>query len=403
MGIAHGAQSAWRIGRVARPAGLALLLAAHALSAQDVKPASAAPTAAPLSARNGAQDANKVAAQPEAEPKQPKEPPKRAPHVALILPTQSKTFGKLADAVQSGFIAAAKAAGLEALPYRIYAVDDDNAALAREARRALNEAALLIVGGITRDGALVLAREVSLIPVLALNAPALAEADLPDRFHFISLSIDAEARLAARRAGEEGLKRVVVASSGAPLARRIQESFEREWVRRGGEIASRIVVSGELAEGARIAADFEKAQADSVFLVAETRIARGARPFFPQGLPVYTTSYTVDPRAGPLENLDLDGVRFMEMPWFVEADHPAVMAYEKPAELLPIDFERLYALGIDAWRLATAVAKSKAGAKAAFEPLDGVTGRITLEGKQFTRSLLPAELRDGRVVARLLD
>ena len=114
------------------------------------------------------------------------------------------------------------------------------------------------------------------------------------------------------------------------------------------------------------------------------------------GMPVFSTSLTIDPRADAVENLDLESVRFMEMPWFVQPDHPAVMAYAKPAEPMPIDYERLYALGIDAWRLAQLVAGADVPGN--IPPLDGVTGRITLEGHQFVRMLASGEMRDGRPV-----
>jgi outer membrane PBP1 activator LpoA protein len=111
-------------------------------------------------------------------------------------------------------------------------------------------------------------------------------------------------------------------------------------------------------------------------------------------MPVFATSHTVDPRAEAVANLDLESVRFLEMPWFVERDHPAVMAYNKPLLPMPIEVERLYALGIDAWRLGQMISATE-GARNA-PPLDGVTGRITLEGRQFTRALASVEVRDGR-------
>lgn len=391
--------------------GLGLAWSAPAFSAEDKKPASApAPTSAPAvpdakreaerakpqspeTAKDASTDPAKGPAKEAA-----KEPQKPVPHIALILPTDSKAFGKVAEAVKSGFAAAAVAEGKEAPPYRIYATSDDTGALAKEIRRAASEGAILLVAGLTRDGASMLGREAGYLPALALNAPAAHDGELPERFFHVSLSLDGEARLLARKIGEEGLKRIVIASTASPLAKRVQESFEKEWTKRGGEIAARMAVTGDLEEGPKLVAAFEKANADSAILFADKKIARGARPFFPQGLPVYATSYTVDPRADAVENLDLDGVRFLEMPWFVEADHPAVMAYAKPPEPLPIDLERLYALGIDAWRLANAIVKADKPAR--FPALDGVTGKITLEGKQFVRALTAAELRDGRIAAR---
>ena len=47
------------------------------------------------------------------------------PHIALLLPLSSTAFKRHAEAVQSGFLAAAKVAGGTSLPVRTYAVGDD--------------------------------------------------------------------------------------------------------------------------------------------------------------------------------------------------------------------------------------------------------------------------------------
>jgi outer membrane PBP1 activator LpoA protein len=111
-------------------------------------------------------------------------------------------------------------------------------------------------------------------------------------------------------------------------------------------------------------------------------------------MPVFATSHSVDPRAEAVANLDLDNVRFLEMPWFAEQDHPAVMAYAKPAQPMPAELERLYALGIDAWRLGQLITKNDNTRN--LPPLDGVTGRITFDGHQLVRALSSVEIRDGR-------
>jgi hypothetical protein len=105
---------------------------------------------------------------------------------------------------------------------------------------------------------------------------------------------------------------------------------------------------------------------------------------------------SVDPRAEPLVNVDLQGVRYLEMPWFVQPDHPAVMVYPVPKGALSVEQERLYALGIDAYRLAQLILKGESPPPA----LDGVTGRIILgPANAFQRSLTPTEVDGGHVVA----
>ena len=70
------------------------------------------------------------------------------------------------------------------------------------------------------------------------------------------------------------------------------------------------------------------------------------------------------------------------------------MVYPPPATPLSVDQERLYAYGIDAFRLAIHLLRGEARRAS----LDGVTGRITLEGNTFVRALVPVEIDSGRAV-----
>ncbi len=322
---------------------------------------------------------------------------KPVPHVALLLPLASKMFGKVAEAFKLGFIAGAEADGKNAPTYRIYTTEDEGASLAAIYRKAVTDGAIAVIGGVTRDGANTIARESRFLPTLALNAPVVSsDNDLPDRFFYISLSLDVEAKLVARMASDEGLRSVAVVVANNPLEKRIQESFEKETLRLGGEIVARISFGGDRSEAARVTAAMEKlgSKASVVFLAAGPTAARYVRPYLPVGMPVFATSHSVDPRAAAVANLDLDDVRFLEMPWFAERDHPAVMAYAKPAQVLAVEYERLYALGIDAWRLGQLIVKTD-NAKS-LPPLDGVTGRITQDGHQLARALSSVEIHDGK-------
>ncbi len=354
---------------------------APAPAAADAKPADTGPNdTSPKKAAPAASDAEA-----------------NAPHIALFLPLASKNFAKVADAIRLGFIAGALADGKNAAAYRIYTTDDEVGSLAALYRKAVADGAVAIVAGFTRDGANTIARESRFLPTLALNAPlAASENDLPEKFFYVSLNLDLEARLVARMAFNDGLRNAALLVANNALAKRIQDSFEKEWQKAGGELVSTIAFSNDPSDASRISRAFEKLadKVDLVFLAADPAAARFIRPYLPTGMPVFATSHTVDPRAEAVANLDLDNVRYLEMPWFVEQDHPAVMAYAKPAESLPVEVERLYALGIDAWRLMQVVTKSSNVKNIA--PLDGVIGRLSLDGHQFVRALSAVEVRDGR-------
>src|SRR5688500_7962156 len=94
----------------------------------------------------------------------------RGPHIALLLPTASPALGKLADAVRQGFVAAATVAGRQAPTVAAIALDNEGPALLEACRQSQAAGAVLVVGGLTRDGAQALAgSECARLPVLALN------------------------------------------------------------------------------------------------------------------------------------------------------------------------------------------------------------------------------------------
>jgi outer membrane PBP1 activator LpoA protein len=100
--------------------------------------------------------------------------------------------------------------------------------------------------------------------------------------------------------------------------------------------------------------------------------------------------------AGPLAGFDLAGVRFLDMPWLLQPEHPAVMVYPRPSFRDALELDRFYALGIDAFRVAQTLLAGKTTGG-----LDGVTGRLTLgQDRQFSRGLTAAQFSDGKLTVR---
>ncbi len=318
-----------------------------------------------------------------------------APHVALILPTSSPLLGRVADSVRLGFFAAAEVAGRNAVPVRVYSTADDVASALAACQKAQRDGAVLVVAGLTRDGATALSRsDCPRQPTLVLNQPQ--DPDLPARMFSISLAAEQEARQAALMAVNDGWTQAIIIASPTPLAKRVQEAFEREWARAAGEVRGRVSFSGGPEEAPVIKEKIASLKGDMVFIALDAAAMRAVRPYISGTLPIYTTSLAVDPRAEPTVNVDLEGVRYVDMPWFVQPDHPAVMDYPQPSTPMAVEQERLYALGIDAYRLALLLLKpDPTGLR-----LDGVTGRIALGAdRHFTRALVPAGFDAGRAIA----
>jgi outer membrane PBP1 activator LpoA protein len=315
------------------------------------------------------------------------------PHIALILPTSSGSLGTLAETVRQGFAAAAEAAGREAPPVAVTAIDNEGAPLVEACRNAQVNGALLIVGGMTRDGAAALAKSgCARVPTLALNEPPPGTERPPNVFS-VSLSLENEARQAALLAVAEGRHTAVVIHSPSPLSRRVQEAFEREWTRAAGEIRGRLLFGGSADDAPVVRDKLAGVNADMVFMALDPPEARLVRPYISGMLPVYATSMSINPRAEAIVNVDLQGVRYVEMPWFIQPDHPAVMIYPAPKAGFSVEHERLYAFGIDAFRIGMVLLKGDRKAS-----IDGVTARVVLEGNHFSRVMGPAEVDGGRVI-----
>jgi hypothetical protein len=135
-----------------------------------------------------------------------------------------------------------------------------------------------------------------------------------------------------------------------------------------------------------------KSGADMVFLALDFERGRTVRPYL-GALALYATSQIHPGTSGPLTAFDLAHVRFMDMPWVLQPDHPAVMIYRRRELQADLDLERLYALGIDAFRIAQGLLDGRR------ESLDGVTGQLTVgSDRYYVRELTRAQFADGKLV-----
>jgi uncharacterized protein len=317
--------------------------------------------------------------------------PYGVPHIALILPLNSVTFGRPAEAVRNGFLAAAKVQGSEPLPLRVYAVGDDPGQVVASYGTALAGGARLVVGPLTRDGVTAIAGSPVPVPTLALNVPN-AGTPVPVNLYMLSLRAEAEAQQVAQLAFQDGWRKAISVSADSALMRRIHNAFADEFTRLGGALVAEYAFTSDPEGLARIKEGAGLGVADMAFLALDFAQARLARPYL-DPLALYATSQVNPGATGPLAGFDLAGVRFLDMPWLLQPDHPAVMIYPRALYREAADRERLYALGIDAFRVAVGLL-----AGSAIMVLDGVTGRITLgPDQQFVRSLTAAQFTEGKL------
>jgi uncharacterized protein len=311
--------------------------------------------------------------------------------VTLLLPLRSDTLGQAAAAVRAGFLAAWERDRDGVTVTVVDTGDTPQDVLASYA--SAQDKADLVIGPLGRSAVGALAASPLLRkPTIALNTPEgygnPGQPPLPPRMLAMGLSIEEEARQAATWAAAEhpGAGALVLATS-TPWQRRSAAAFAAQWQRQG--LAVRTVELGaangylndpELVQlRARLQSD-PPGLLFSALDAAQTRQLRGAlEGALPEALPIYGTSSLNPGNGNNFPTQDLDGVRLLDLPWQLQADHPAVMVYPHPPqseERKPgaADLERLYALGIDAYRVAREIGHHD-GVR--FQ-LDGVTGRLTV-------------------------
>jgi len=384
-----------------RAVGLALLAAGAAFSCASQRPATPGDRAAvrmPVETPPPARAPVETPAPPAAPsaPAAPQDaatpPPKPAPRtITLVLPLDAPDFRPAAEAVSQGFLAAMAAEGRKREVVVRGSDASDDGVLAQY-QAAIEAGTLLVVGPMTRSAvtALVRGKKVA-VPTLALNQPD-GGGPLPPSLYVFGLGVDAEARQVARQAWADTLRSAAVVGTASPLSQRSREAFVDEWLILGGKVTDVV----ELRPGtgpAQIRETLDRNPPQFVFLAESGDRARLLRPYVGSQMPVYATSQ-INSSADPVRNLDLNGVRFADMPWLVRPEDPAMARFPRPPAL-DGDLARFYALGIDAYRIAERLLDG--GSTFQFA---GVTGRIAVHGSGVVeRRPVAATFRDGRGVA----
>ena len=316
-------------------------------------------------------------------------------HIALLLPLKSASFGPAAEAVRRGAIAASGLQTPAVLPLQVYPTGDPVEDIVSVYQQALQAGAKIVIGPLTRNAVTALAKsDLVTVPTLALNYPE-GEAVLPENLYLFGLTAEGEARQAARRAFNDGRRTALTVTANTPLAKRVQQAFADAWRGLGGKLVAQASFSPERTQFPAVHDTVIKHRADIIFLAADANLARMVRPYLDANTPTYATSMVFGGNQIG-RNVDLNGVLFADMPWLLVPDHPAVMVYPR-AENFSIEQERLYALGIDAFRIASVMAQNPRLGEGSV--LDGVTGQISLSDHQFQREMAAAQFRDGTAVA----
>lgn len=329
--------------------------------------------------------------------------------VALLLPAAAGTYGKAQAALLAGIRASHQRDG-HGVQLELLEISDDGAELAAVYKELNGRGFALAIGPLTRSAVhAVLDTGGPPVPTLALNQPD-ADRPLPSNVYVFGLAIESEGRQAATAAFDDAAERIpqrrplraVCVVQASPLARRSAAAFSESWAGMGGQMLSPIESEARTSE--QLVAAASGARADVVFLAVPVEAVRNLRAALPQGTGLYATSLlnsgAMPEKAagsiGAIRTPELDGLRIVEMPWQVAPEHLAVVTYPKAPMLRNLELQRLYALGIDAWRVAAELLQQRQS----FE-IDGVTGRLRFDlahDARIDRTSVLAEYRNGVLV-----
>ncbi|WP_353152787.1 penicillin-binding protein activator [Herminiimonas fonticola] len=333
--------------------------------------------------------------------------------IALLLPRRSESLAQVSDAVRAGFMAAYQ---YEPANIVVNLVETGDAV--QDVLSGYLEASMrndIVVGPLTRSGATAIAQNGNVnkptIALTQLNAADEVEMRVPANMLVMGLSIEDEARQVANWAGKGKAKSKAFAiSTNASWQRRAVKAFAAEWSHLGmTPEAMELSMTGSFINAAALVQLKKRIQTEKpalIFVALDAAQTIQLRLAIGSEVPMIGTSQ-LNPLAladwansEPLR--DLEGVRLLDMPWQLQTDHAAVMAYPHLAknseQRISPDIERLYALGIDAYRVAHNIAIKKNEFN-----LDGVTGKLAIRFGQgashFERVMQPAIYRDGMVQA----
>ena len=294
--------------------------------------------------------------------------------IGLLLPLESAQLGQAAQIVKAGFDSAAKRQPQADIS--VQALGDEQQAVTAY-QTLVQEGASVIIGPLTREGAANVA-QIATVPTVVLNTlPTAVSGNKP--VWSLALAVEAEVRQLQIIMRTDGRKLPLVIADGSPLSERMKKEFTEHWNKQG--IPPQVISLAQL--GSTMPETL--AAADSVFLALGAEESAQARSQLPQDMPAYATSMIVAQQLNPV----LTGVHYVDMPWLLMPEHPGNLDIQRSSSTLSPATERLYALGVDAFRLAWALGQGKSPASIR---LDGVTGALSLGKNGDVQRQLPRAL-----------
>jgi len=336
----------------------------------------------------------------------------RPSKVAILLPATGplKNAGK---ALQEGIMTAYYRHKQDGNPPILRFYDSGGDDILALYQQAVQDGADFILGPLAKDKAATIANQGTL-PVTTLALNYIDQGELPENFFQFGLAPEDEARQIALQGAREGASQAGILYPEGEWGERVAQAFAQEWQSLGGTVTvTRTYQEGPtlgdtVKELLLVAQSQSRGQAVSrftsldldiqprrrqdmgfLFLLANPNQGRQVKPalnfHYAKDLPVYSTALVHSGESNPRRDQDLNGVRFVDMPWMLSNEDSQLRRMSN--EQWPEGhgrYERLFAMGIDAYRLQSRVFLLSTLPSS---ELPGVTGRLSMKQQRIVREL----------------
>ena len=247
------------------------------------------------------------------------------------------------------------------------------------------------------------------ITTLALNYSEGAQG--PAQLFQFGLAAEDEAREVARRARADGLTRAGAMVPQGEWGNRVLNAFRQEWEANGGTLvgvehidkpvtlAQQVADLVQLRKGGNSSEPSRRQDMQFIFLAATPQQAQQIKPTlnyqYAGDLPVYATSHVFSASGDQNQYNDMNGIRFCETPWLLNPSNPLRQQVSAQWPQANGSLGRLYAMGVDAYRLTPSLGQLKALPDSR---IDGLSGSLSMSQSQRIERQLPwAEFVNGQV------
>lgn len=349
--------------------------------------------------------------------------------IALLLPL-SGPLAAVGRAVEHGFLAAYYQDPPQQRPsLRVYDVGDAGINSLSAYHDAVAGGANMVVGPLTKSALQQLTvLDFASTPILGLNTLPSSTAGIQGMYQF-GLAPEDDAFAAAELAWRSGYRTAVTLTPNNDWGARVAQAFQQRFQALGGRVLERgryapqdsdfsdsieavlnldVSIRRNKQLRALLQRDIQfqphrRQDMDCIFIGASPREARLLRPqirfHHGIGIPLIATAQAYAGTPHPTADRDMDGLLLMDIPWLIPRHDAATadpLSRERLARLWPENtqrFPRLYALGMDAYKLTPLVAllRDNSGLQ-----IEGRTGRLTMDASGVIhRELQPAHFVDG--------